>query len=89
MYLLYLGVPLEGTLVAPSPPSDSSGAIGEGDGSDIVAPGLGGSDGQGLELVGLLHSVSREESGTGAVNEEHACIGIAALGDAAHATTEA
>ena len=80
---------MEGTLVAPNAPSDSSDAIGEGDGSDIVAPGFGGSDGPGLELIGLLHSVSREESGTGAVNEEHRSVGVAALGNAADATAEA
>ena len=89
MYLLYLGVPLEGTLVAPNAPSDSSDAIGEGDGGDIVAPGLGGSDGPGLELIGLLGAVSCDEGGTGSVDEEHAGVGIAALGDAAEATAEA
>ena len=80
---------MEGTLIAPDSPSDSGGAVGEGDGGDVVAAGLGGSDSPGLELIGHLDTVSSEESGSGTVNEEHTCIGIAALGDATHATAKA
>ena len=82
-------VPLEGTLVAPDTPSDPGDAIGEGDGGDVVAAGSLGSDGPGLESVRLLDAVSGVESGTGTVDEEHASVGIAALGDAAYATAEA
>jgi hypothetical protein len=76
-------------LVAPNAPSDSSGAIGEGDGSDVVAAGPSGSNGPGLELIRLVHAVSSKESGSGTVDEEHAGVGIAALGDTAEATAEA
>lgn len=88
-HLLDLWVALEGTLVAPDPPSDSSDAIGEGYGGDVMAAGLGGSDGPGLELIRLVDAVSCEESGTGAVDEEHAGVGIPALGDAADAAAKA
>ena len=81
--------PLEGTLVAPDTPSDSSDAIGEGDGGDVVAAGPLGSDGPGLESVRLGDAVRGKESGTGVVDEEHASVGVAALGDATHATAEA
>ena len=81
--------PLEGTLVAPNAPSDSGDAIGEGDGGDVVAAGSLGSDGPGLESVRLRDAVGGKESGTGAVDEEHASVGIAALGDATHATAQA
>jgi hypothetical protein len=76
-------------LVAPNTPSDTNDPVGESDGGDIVAASFGGADGPGLELVWFLDAVSGEESGTGTVNEEHACVGIAALGDAAYATAEA
>ena len=81
--------PLEGTLVAPDTPSDSSDAIGEGDGGDVVAAGPLGSDGPGLESVRFLDAVSGVECGTSSVKQEHASVGIAALGDAAYATAEA
>jgi len=80
---------MEGTLVAPNAPSDSGDAIGEGDGGDVVAAGSLGPDGPGLESVRLRDAVSGKESGTGAVDEEHASVGIAALGDATHATAQA
>ena len=86
--LLDLRVPLEGTLIAPDTPSDTCDAIGEGNGSGIVAAGLGGPDGPGLELIGLLGTVGCIEGGAGAVDEEHAGVGITSFGDAAQATTE-
>lgn len=82
-------VPLEGTLITPDPPGDSSDAIGEGDGGDIVAAGCGSSNGPGLELVGFPDAVSSEESSTGTVDQERAGVGISALGNPAEATGEA
>jgi hypothetical protein len=82
---------LEGTLVAPDPPSDTSDAIGEGDGGggDVVASGLCGPNGPGLELIEFGGAVSCEESGSGTVDKEHASVGVAALGDSAESTAEA
>ena len=48
-------------MAAPHPPSDSRGAIGEGDGSDIVTSGPSLSHGPGLELIRLVHTVNCEE----------------------------
>ena len=70
---------MEGTLVAPDTPSDPCDAIGEGDCGDVVASGLGGSNGPSLELIGLGGAVSCEESGTGPVDKEHASVGISTL----------
>jgi len=60
-HLLGLRVPLERTLIAPDTPGDASHAIGEGDGCDVMASGLGGSDGPSLELIGFMDAVSSEK----------------------------
>ena len=61
--------PLEGTLISPHSPGDACHAIGEGDGGDVVASGLGGSNSPGLECIGLRAAVSREECRPSSVNE--------------------
>jgi hypothetical protein len=77
---------LIGTLVVPNPPSDAGHAIGEGDGGDVMASGVGGTEGPSLELIGLLDAVGCEESGSSSMDEEHAGVGVSAFGDATHTT---
>ena len=72
---------MEGTLVAPDPPCDTCHAIGEGDGGDVVAPGLGGTKSPGLKGVRLSGAVSREECRPSAVNEEYPEVAVAPLGN--------
>ena len=59
--LLLGGTPLEGALVSPDPPDDTGDAVGESDGGDVMAPGMGGAKGPGLERVGLTGAVSGQE----------------------------
>jgi hypothetical protein len=78
-HLLGQRAPLERTLIAPNTPGDASHAIGECDGCDVVASGLGGPYGPGLELIGLSGAGGGQESGPGPVDEEHTGVGIASF----------
>jgi hypothetical protein len=79
---------LEGTLIAPDTPRDAGEAVGECDGRDVVPRAELHTECPELEWAGLVSAVRGEERGTRAVDQEHAEVGVASLGDATEATPE-
>ena len=78
----------EGAVVFPDGPDDASELVGERDGGLVVAAGLFELEGPSSEAIGMGRFLGVPEDGASAVDEEHAKVGVAALGDAAEVTGE-
>ena len=72
----------EGPLVAPDAPGDARELIGESDGRHVVAVSVFNTERPGAKTIGFIHELGGTQNGTSPVDEEHAQVAVASLGDA-------
>ena len=86
---LGFGSGLEVAVVLPDGPGDAGELVGEGDGGLVVAELALEAQRPGAQAVAVLHALGVPEDRARAVDEEHAQVGVAALGDPAEASAQA